>query len=133
MSNNITPYYYQVLEKLFGSTEKRRKFIDYAISVLNDKWNEYNIFIIDAPTGYGKTTISASISLFTINEELKSIVILPLRSLIEDQYERFKKITEFVGKRYMNNPDSKYLLKPVTLTTIDTFALTFFWTFTRRF
>ncbi|MCC6014019.1 MAG: CRISPR-associated helicase Cas3' [Candidatus Verstraetearchaeota archaeon] len=126
MSNNITPYYYQVLEKLFGSTEKRRKFIDYAISVLNDKWNEYNIFIIDAPTGYGKTTISASISLFTINEELKSIVILPLRSLIEDQYERFKKITEFVGKRYMNNPDSKYLLKPVTLTTIDTFALTFF-------
>jgi len=126
MSNNITPYYHQVLEKLFGSTEKRREFIDYAISVLSDTWNEYNVFIIEAPTGYGKTTISAAVSLFTINEELKSIVILPLRSLIEDQYEKFKKITEFVGKRYMNNPDSKYLSKPVTLTTIDTFALTFF-------
>jgi len=126
MNNNITPYYHQVLEKLFGSTEKRREFIDYAISVLSDTWNEYNVFIIEAPTGYGKTTISAAVSLFTINEELKSIVILPLRSLIEDQYEKFKEITEFVGKRYMNNPDSKYLSKPVTLTTIDTFALTFF-------
>jgi CRISPR-associated endonuclease/helicase Cas3 len=126
MSNNITPYYHQVLEKLFGSTEKRREFIDYAISVLSDTWNEYNVFIIEAPTGYGKTSISAAVSLFTINEELKSIVILPLRSLIEDQYEKFKEITEFVGKRYMNNPDSKYLSKPVTLTTIDTFALTFF-------
>jgi CRISPR-associated endonuclease/helicase Cas3 len=126
MNNNITPYYHQVLEKLFGSTEKRREFIDYAISALSDTWNEYNVFIIEAPTGYGKTTISAAVSLFTINEELKSIVILPLRSLIEDQYEKFKEITEFVGKRYMNNPDSKYLSKPVTLTTIDTFALTFF-------
>jgi CRISPR-associated endonuclease/helicase Cas3 len=124
----LLSFYHQVLRKFFGDIENRRKFIDYVILELCNVWDKYDIFIIEAPTGYGKTTISATISLYSINEELKSIVVLPLRSLLEDQYDKYKNLTDrmFIGKRYMNNPDSRYLSKPITLTTIDTLSLTLF-------
>lgn len=125
---DLQPFYNEVLEKLFGETVERRKFIDYVISELCNSWDKYDVFIIEAPTGYGKTTISATLSLYSINEELKSIIALPLRSLLEDQYDKYKKLasTMLVGKRYMNNPDSRYLSKPITLTTIDTLSFTLF-------
>ncbi|MEM1588402.1 MAG: CRISPR-associated helicase Cas3', partial [Candidatus Bathyarchaeia archaeon] len=107
---------------------KRRKFIDYVISILENEWESKNVFIIEAPTGYGKTTISQVISLYSINEELKTIIVFPLRTLLEDQYEKFKGVISenVLGKRYMHNLDSRYLVKPITLTTIDTLSLTIF-------
>jgi CRISPR-associated endonuclease/helicase Cas3 len=125
---DLQSFYNEVLEKLFGEAVERRKFIDHVISELRNSWDKYDVFIIEAPTGYGKTTISATISLYSINEELKSIIALPLRSLLEDQYDKYKKLasTMLVGKRYMNNPDSRYLSKPITLTTIDTLSFTLF-------
>jgi len=124
----LLPFYNEVLEKFFGGAGERREFIDYVVSELCNSWDKYDIFIIEAPTGYGKTTISATISLYTINEELKSIIALPLRSLLEDQYDKYKNLVgmTLIGKRYMNNPDSRYLSKPITLTTIDTLSLTLF-------
>jgi CRISPR-associated endonuclease/helicase Cas3 len=124
--HNINFFYIQTLRRWFGENAKRRKFIDYVVSSLDEDWNRKNIFIIEAPTGYGKTTISASISMYSVNEELKAIVTLPLRSILEDQYRKFKSLTDLAGKRYMHNPDSRYLLKPITLTTLDTLSLTLF-------
>jgi CRISPR-associated endonuclease/helicase Cas3 len=146
--------YKQVLKNWFGKDEGERKFLDKVIDIMEEKWNRKNIFIIEAPTGYGKSTISASISLLSLRDKntLKCIVAFPLRALLEDQYCKFvgekgiendKKICEdnkkgilgdveedlvlkIIGKRYMHNPNSRYLIKPITLTTIDTLALTLF-------
>jgi CRISPR-associated endonuclease/helicase Cas3 len=127
---SISKYYEDVL-KANGWQNSRRKYIDYAISEIEEKWQDKNVFIIEAPTGYGKTTISQSISLYSFYEEFKSIVAFPLRTLLEDQFDKFKKtvpneLTEILGKRYMHNPDSRYLVKPITLTTVDTLSLTLF-------
>jgi len=112
-----------------------RPFIDEALEKIAQHWGTKNIFIIEAPTGYGKSTISAVISLFSAKEGIKSILAYPLRTLIEDQYNLFvgkKKEkesiyeVEFIGKRYMSTFDSRYFVKPITLTTIDTLALTLF-------
>ena len=112
-----------------------RPFIDFALSIIEKHWNDKNIFIIEAPTGYGKSVISATLSLYSINEDLKCIICYPVRTLIEDQYDCFtgRKTNKnpiadlkLIGKRYMHYPDSKYLIKPITLTTVDTFALTLF-------
>ena len=148
--------YEQVLENWFGDKESGRKFINEVIETIEKGWNdkniEKNIFIIEAPTGYGKSTISAAIALFSItgSNNLKCIVAFPLRTLLEDQYSKFvedeikkrngkmyKKTsilgkvdygsrTKIIGKRYMHNPDSRYLIKPITLTTVDALALTLF-------
>lgn len=143
--------YRQVLKNWFGEDESKRKFIDYVIKELEKEWGNKNVFIIEAPTGYGKSTISATVSLFSIksDDDLKCIVAFPLRTLLEDQYckfigehiERNSKISckgnrsilgnfdqkqKLIGKRYMHNPDSSYLIKPITLTTVDTLALTLF-------
>ena len=144
--------YKQVLKNWFGKEENERRFIDYMVEVLEKRWKDKNIFVIEAPTGYGKSIISATISLFSLksDDSLKCIVAFPLRTLLEDQYCKFvgeykvgKEISckgkksilgdmdqnlrlRIVGKRYMHNPDSRYLVKPITLTTIDTLSLTLF-------
>ncbi|MCS7374583.1 MAG: CRISPR-associated helicase Cas3' [archaeon GB-1845-036] len=123
----INDYYKIVLNKWFKDKSERR-FISFILSTIQKNWREKNIFIIEAPTGYGKSTISATIALYTFNEELKTIIAFPLRTLLEDQFEKFKTLVnkEFLGKRYMHNPESRYLIKPITLTTVDTLSLTFF-------
>ncbi len=105
-----------------------RPFAAHAIERIEDSWNEKNLFLIEAPTGYGKSTISASIALYTLKEELKSIIAFPLRTLLEDQFRKFSHLFDanMLGKRYMHNPGSPYLVKPVTLTTVDTLSLTMF-------
>lgn len=112
-----------------------RPFIEFTIEKISELWSNKNIFIVEAPTGYGKSTISAAVSLYSAEKELKAIICYPLRTLIEDQYNTFtgKKEgkraicdEELIGVRYMHHPGSRYLIKPITLTTIDTFALTLF-------
>ncbi|MCX8188216.1 MAG: CRISPR-associated helicase Cas3' [Nitrososphaeria archaeon] len=106
-----------------------RKFIEEVLSLLEKEWSNKNVFIIEAPTGYGKSSISQTISLYSLNEEMKSIIVFPLRTLLEDQYSKFNKLitqSGLLGKRYMHNMGSLYLIKPVTLTTIDTLSLTLF-------
>lgn len=124
---DILNYYNLILEKWF-SGKSSRKFINLALSTIQKYWNEKNIFIIEAPTGYGKSTISATIALYSLKEELKSIITFPLRTLLEDQFKKFSDIFDrkLLGKRYMHNPESRYLIKPITLTTIDTLSLTLF-------
>ena len=96
---------------------------------MSSKWDNKNIFIVEAPTGYGKTTLTATLALYTLKNELKTIIVYPLRSLLEDQYKKFSKLLgeeDVLGKRYMHNPQSRYLIKPITLTTVDTLSLNLF-------
>jgi len=110
-----------------------RPFIRYAVEEIERKWREKNFFVIEAPTGYGKSTISATIALHSLMDEFKCIIAYPLRTLLEDQFSKFsgknsflEEPFKFVGKRYMHNYSSPYLTKPITLTTVDTLALTLF-------
>lgn len=122
---NLKDYYHEVVSKL-GFSTKRPYLEEVVIPTIDNKWNEKNVFIVEAPTGYGKTSISMTLALYSIKEEMKAIIALPQRSLLEDQYEKLKLLfnEDLLGKRYMHNPESPYLLKPITLTTIDTLSLT---------
>jgi len=124
---NLEKYLSFTIEKWFGGVNKR-PFTTYAIHRIDEKWDDKSIFLVEAPTGYGKSTISASVALYSLKEELKALVVFPLRTLLEDQYDKFLRLTDkvFLGKRYMHNPDSPYLIKPITLTTIDTLSLVLF-------
>ena len=127
MSRKLTSYLLEVTEKWYGGA-KGRPFIDHVIDIMGEKWDKDHIFVVEAPTGYGKSTISATIALYSLYEEFKAIVAFPLRTLLEDQYSKFRILakSDVLGKRYMHAPDSPYLIKPVTLTTIDTLSLTLF-------
>lgn len=107
-----------------------RPFVEHAINEIESKWDRKNFFVVEAPTGYGKSTISATISLKSIKEDFKCIVAFPLRTLLEDQFNKFKNLLnnnpKILGKRYMHTPESPYLIKPITLTTIDTLSLNLF-------
>ena len=120
-------YLKNVLQCCYGIDINRcRPFVKEVLKRIEEKWKDKNIFIVEAPTGYGKSSISFTLALFSCEEEFKSIISYPLRALLEDQYERIKVLSDNIGKRYMHNPDSRYLIKPITLTTIDTLSLTLF-------
>lgn len=102
---------------------------------LKQAWKQVvgaDISVLEAPTGYGKTTISQAFSLYSIEEEFKQIIGYPLRTLLEDQYAKFAEMTrgmslgDIVGTRYMHHIDSCFFVKPVTLTTVDTLSMTLF-------
>jgi CRISPR-associated endonuclease/helicase Cas3 len=116
-----------LIERGRGKYEER-PYLDELINVLSSDSSNY---LVTAPTGYGKTAISMSIALGSFNEFSKSIIAYPLRSLIEEQVDMFRKLfdfvgigKDFVGARYMGRHESPYLIHPVTLTTIDTLSLT---------
>jgi len=128
VSNIFSYFLSKVIDHWFSGVNKR-PFINYALEKLSESWRQKDVFLIEAPTGYGKTTISATLSLYTLKKNLKIIVSYPLRTLLEDQYGKFLRLPidrRALGKRYMHNPYSRYLIKPITLTTIDTLSLTLF-------
>jgi len=88
-------------------------------------------FLINAPTGYGKSLISMSVALHEFHQDSKTIIAYPLRTLIEQQSLDMKEMfhfhgisRDFVGTRHMGSKESLYLVHPITLTTIDTLSLT---------
>jgi len=123
----LRDYYREVLS-IYGYG-KGRPFISEVIDVLDEKWDSKYLFIVEAPTGYGKSTITATLALKTYKEDGKLIIALPLRTLLEDQFNKLRKIVDderVIGKRYMHEHDSPYLIKPITVTTVDTLAMTMF-------
>ncbi len=119
-------YYGNVLQRLGYKSERR--FLSEVVDGTAAQWGKKNLFVIEAPTGYGKTTITATLALKTVEEAEKLIVAYPLRTLLEDQFSKVAKIVpqDLIGKRYMHEASSPYLIRPVTLTTIDTLSLTMF-------
>ncbi len=127
--NNTVSDWNSYLDRVYGVFGFReRPFQRIAWEGIRDSL----ITIIEAPTGYGKTVLSEAFTLYTLTEEFKSIVAYPLRSLLEDQFEKFKQLYDRLGlggvvdTRYMHHLGSRYFVKPVTLTTIDTLSLTLF-------
>jgi CRISPR-associated endonuclease/helicase Cas3 len=120
-------------DKFLEEEEKEeRPFLNYVIDELDKRRYDYNVFLIEAPTGYGKTLISATIAYWNLKYGIKSIIAYPLITIIEQHYKKFSNFLskiankEILGLRHMLNNQSVYLIKPVTLTTIDTLSLTFF-------
>ncbi len=120
---SLASHYGRVLEELGWIS---RPAIDEAIEAMDSAWEEKDVFLIEAPTGYGKTAVSLAVARYSLEEEAKAVIAYPLRTLLEDQVGRFRQLFgDVVGVRYMLHPESPYLVKPVTLTTIDTLALNY--------
>jgi CRISPR-associated endonuclease/helicase Cas3 len=120
-------YYKRVLS--LYNFQYERPYLSHIVETLENNWDKKNVFIIEAPTGYGKSTITATLALKTFEEGRKLIVAFPLRTLLEDQYKKISIIIRdkaTIGKKYMHEYDSLYLIKPITLTTVDTLSLTMF-------
>jgi CRISPR-associated endonuclease/helicase Cas3 len=120
-------YYKRVLS--LYDIQYERPYLSHVVETLENNWDKKNVFIIEAPTGYGKSTITATLALKTFEEGRKLIVAFPLRTLLEDQYKKISMIIRdkaTIGKKYMHEYDSLYLIKPITLTTVDTLSLTMF-------
>ncbi len=113
-----------------------RPFINNVIIAMDDCWRDVNVFVVDAPTGYGKTLVSMTLAKYSVEEEFKAIVAYPLRTLLEDQLRSFREVfsklrvgdklgidDEVVEARYMGHFGSRYLVKPVTLTTVDMLSM----------
>jgi len=119
------------LERVLNTLPERedRPFLNFAVEEAEEK----KILVVEAPTGYGKSLISQTIALRSLQEGLKCLVAFPLRTLLEDQLFKFRMVLErlgfdkeSVGARYMHYPESRYLIRPITLTTVDTLSLTLF-------
>jgi Predicted helicases len=124
---NLLYYLDRVLETL--QEREDRPFLNFA----TQRAEENRILVIEAPTGYGKSAISQAIALKSLEEGLKCVVTFPLRTLLEDQLSKFRGTLHKlgldernVGTRYMHHADSRYLIRPITLTTVDTLSLTLF-------
>ena len=123
----LSHYLERVLSTLPGRED--RPFLNFAIKKAEDS----RVSIIEAPTGYGKSAISQAIALRSLEEGLKCVIAFPLRTLLEDQLAKFRGTLRkldlderYVGARYMHYPESRYLIRPITLTTADTLSLTLF-------
>lgn len=125
--DTLKNYLYQATRVL--NYTKPRPFLEYVAENIR---NDSKLLVVEAPTGYGKTTLSIAFTLSAIlNGGLKAVVTYPLRSLLEQQLSRFKSVytklgfdEKVVGARYMQHAEAPYLIRPVTLTTIDTLSLT---------
>lgn len=120
-ANNFKPRYF--IEQLFEKLENS----------LRD--GEKKLFIVDLPTGYGKSVATAALASYVLKENpyfSRVIHVLPMRTIIEDLAENIQKILKeakiemIVAKQYMFTPGSPWFMKKCVITTLDTFMLNFF-------
>ncbi len=96
------------------------------------------VYVVKLPTGYGKTSIvfTHALSVLVGYCSSSTIYVAPLRSLVDDVYDRWTSIAskilgeevvgEVSGVQHMGVAGSIYLNKPVVYTTMDTFLLHLF-------
>lgn len=95
--------------------------------------NGYNV-ILKAPTGYGKTTLTKVLAnAVDLGYFARVIHVLPLRSIVQDLYEKLKADSEkgiiktkSIAAQDMDFSDSPFFIQKVTVTTLDTFILNLF-------
>ncbi|MEM0054188.1 MAG: CRISPR-associated helicase Cas3' [Candidatus Micrarchaeia archaeon] len=87
------------------------------------------MYIVQAPTGYGKTSISITSAIYSIYDASlfpKVIHVLPMRSIVEDVFYRAVEIMEGAVKTKMMDVKEEELevfhLYPLNVTTVDTFT-----------
>ncbi|BAJ50842.1 CRISPR-associated helicase Cas3 [Candidatus Caldarchaeum subterraneum] len=118
--------YRTLVERGFYSA--KRPLIEHVLENLGPGVN-----VVQLPTGYGKTSLSIACGLKSIvepREYLRSIHVLPLRSIIDDAYKSTVKnlqrigITnpeEIVAEQMMGAPGSPFLNKDIVFVTYETF------------
>ena len=98
--------------------------------------NGHNV-ILRAPTGYGKTTLTAILANAVAQgcDDFASRVIhvLPFRAIVQDLYLKLEDYakgqivkTKSIGAQDMDYHDSPYFMRKVNVTTLDTFILNLF-------
>jgi len=118
-------YYDSILKRLGeikGFQPKRRPLIERILKDIEN--SEKPFFIVKAPTGYGKTTISYTLALYSLyNADRfdKVIHILPMRSIVEDLSMSAKELFDFSRAKMMGVSEEVFHLFPLNFTTIDTF------------
>ncbi len=119
---------------------KPRYFITNFLKELDDALREDKniLFLIDLPAGYGKSTATITLAKYAIegNDHFSRVIhVLPMRSIIEDLYNRVytalskivdARIDKLLAKQYMFHPGSPLFASRCVITTLDTFVLNFF-------
>jgi CRISPR-associated endonuclease/helicase Cas3 len=97
---------------------------------------EGNSVILTAPTGYGKSSVTAALGLASLrgNDLFHRVIhVLPLRSIVQDMQGKLRDLMlrlgftgGVVGAQDMDFHDSPFFLRKVNVTTLDTFVLNLF-------
>lgn len=126
--------YDQLVEAGFFGSPERRSFISYAVRRLEKCIEALRPLMVIAPPGIGKTALAYSAGVavaLNYPHVLRVIHVLPLRSIVDDVYERFGKGLERVGvsrdlnivaRQYGMLHGSPYLQATYVATTVDTYA-----------
>jgi CRISPR-associated endonuclease/helicase Cas3 len=138
--------YSQMMKKGFFDDKKgkrkrkERKCLNVILEVIEKQilQGESTLTFIQLPPGYGKTAIPYSLSLWALSSDNiyleRSIHVLPLRSIVEDSWKRFKEGLKNLGLRESDAEGiagaqcmfihgSPFLQKILAVTTLDTFTL----------
>lgn len=103
-----------------------------------EQLDEPNLYILDLPAGYGKSTATTVLARLAIegNPYFSRVIhVLPMRSIIDDLYMRVRECvgnvlgasaTKNVAAQYMLTPGSPLFFKRCIVTTLDSFILNFF-------
>jgi len=143
---SLKEVYSQMMKKDFFDNKKgkrkckERKCLDVVLEVIEKQilQDEPTLTFIQLPPGYGKTAIPYSLSLWSLSSDdiylERSIHVLPLRSIVEDSWKRFKEGLKNLGLRESDAEGiagaqcmfihgSPFLQKILAITTLDTFTL----------
>ncbi len=119
--------YQNVIKILAGEKHGSRIVIERALELLEK--DEKPFYVIRAPTGYGKTAFTYTLAIHALKDASKFekvVHVLPMRSIIQDIYDRASSfLFPFVGRQMMGAHEDPFLLRPLTLTTVDTFTYDF--------
>ncbi|MDW8074055.1 MAG: CRISPR-associated helicase Cas3' [Nitrososphaerota archaeon] len=137
-SPSLSEVYRSTSHTLFG--EDARPLLDKALSLLDDGARDgaRTLIFLEAPTGYGKSTLSLAIYVAIKKGRLdlgqRIIHVLPMRSIGTHMHGRMQKYIQKlkeagfpvmeseVGLQQMSSPGSPMLCKKFVITTLDTFV-----------
>ncbi len=140
---SLSEIYQNVCEILYPS-KTPRPLLKKSLSVLDESvQNGRSLILLEAPTGYGKSTLSLTIylaiKLGRMDLAQRVIHVLPMRSIGSHMYKRMSdeyipKLQSSglpvnkgdVGLQQMSSPGSPMLCKRFVITTLDTFVSSFY-------
>ncbi len=122
---DLVSVYNQVRSRLNGD---ERPLINNVLEDIQEAEKPF-LYIVKAPTGYGKTAISISCAIYSVFDSSffpKVVHILPMRSIVEDIHFRASMILDEAVKSKMMDVKEETIevfhLFPLNVTTIDTFT-----------
>ncbi|MHA1875174.1 MAG: CRISPR-associated helicase Cas3' [Promethearchaeota archaeon] len=108
-------------------TLEKRPLIDSVLEQIEQDLNnnETILYLVKAPTGYGKTTLTQVLGLYSIFNKAffdKVIHVLPQRAIVEDAWKNTNKLIQIATKKMQGTSETVFHLSPISFTTIDTFT-----------